>query len=653
MPSSSPSASHSDSNEASSGPINMKIGVGTDAPSPSDDDAAPLPFRLVLVSNLTPETTPVDWSDGHYRHQLSDKSVADLMAELTPHLSIEVPNTLSSDPDAWTVDLSFPTLSAFEPQQLARQLDATDQLLDLRDLLRAAADEEIGAEAFDRRLSELGFDVDWAEDLYRLLTGEARPEDGASSSPPPSEPESGALDRVFDIVDTDEAAPAGPDAGHEQDATNGVPPDIGDGPDGPLGTALETGRRADGDAAEHIIGRLTEAFQAQVEALLHHPAVRELEAAWRGLAFLHDRTDLDAPVDLTVLPAPPDALHEAVHHQVLVPEHNDADEEPPVSMILVDHAFGREHVDIEQLADLAATGQSLQTPVVAAVGPDFFGMESLQGLEQLPSLRPHLQGTEYLEWERLRDEDATAFLGLALPPFRLRAAYTPGDHPVGIREDRPLYGGGALAVGVAAARSFADTGWPTHLTDYPVTPPSTAPSNAPLAASLSGSMQSELARAGFVVAETQDTPPGLQLAYASSVREPGSYTDPAAAAEARKRLTLPCQLFAGRAAHRVLDLKQSLDWSQSLAAVCEDVAAAMAAFLQVPRDEAEIERADDAASGDADESDAPFPPVLVEEVDEADLAEQDVLAVRLRPPEHVLDPNARLAMALRPPRATA
>jgi hypothetical protein len=162
-----------------------------------------------------------------------------------------------------------------------------------------------------------------------------------------------------------------------------------------------------------------------------------------------------------------------------------------------------------------------------------------------------------------------------------------------------------------------------------------------------------LARAGFVVAETQDTPPGLQLAYASSVREPGSYTDPAAAAEARKRLTLPCQLFAGRAAHRVLDLKQSLDWSQPLAAVCEDVAAAMAAFLQVPRDEAEIERADDAASGDADESDAPFPPVLVEEVDEADLAEQDVLAVRLRPPEHVLDPNARLAMALRPPRATA
>lgn len=636
----------SDSTDSSSSPINMKIDVGTNAPMSPDEDGPALPFRLVLVSNLTPHAHLGDGNDKHHRYQIGDKSVADVMAEVTPTLSIEVPNTLSSNPDAWTVDLSFPTLSAFEPQHLAQQLDATDKLLDARDLLRAAEKEEIDAEAFDQRLNTLGFDIDWAQDLYRLLTSEAKTEAPSQSGPDSPDPESGALDRVFNMVDTDEMPPSGSDNNAEQRSAD-------EKPDGPLGNALEAGRRAEDNAAEHIIGRLTEALQAQVKALLHHPAVRELESAWRGLSFLRERIDLDAPVELTVLPARPEALDEAVHDQILVPEHSDANEEPPVSMILVDHAFGREHVDMEQLADLAATGQSLQTPVVASVGPDFFGMESLQGLEQLPSLRPHMQGPEHIEWKRLRNEDTTAFLGLALPPLQLRPSYTDDASPIGVPEDNALYGNGALAVGVAAARSFAETGWPTHLTDYLVPPPSTAAtvSDAPLAASLSGSMQSELARAGFVVADTLDDRPGLQLAYASSVREPDSYTDPAAAAEARKRLTLPCQLFAGRAAHRVLDLKRSLDWTQPLEAVCEDVAATMANFLQIPRDEADVQLANDAVDGE--DSATPFPPVLVEEVDEVDLPEQVVLAVRIRPPEHVLGPNARLAMALRPPKATS
>lgn len=644
MSSPSQSDSPSDTNEPSSGPINMKVGVGTDVPSPADDDAPTLPFRIVLASNLTPETAPADWSDGHHRHEIGDKRVADLMAELTPRLSIEVPNTLSSGPDAWAVDLSFPTLSAFEPQQLARQLDTTDQLLDIRDLLQAAADEEIDADAFDRRLVELGFDVDWADDLYRLLTGEDRPDGPRSSPASRSDSGSGSLDRVLDMVDTAETAAPPPD---DENRSTGAVVDRGEDPDGPLGTALKAGRRAEGNTAEPIIERLTEVLRTQVAALVHHPAVRELEAAWRGLTFLENQLDLDASVDLVVLPTGPDTVHEAVHHQVLVPEHSDATEEPPVSLVLVDHAFGRAHTDTEQLADLAATGQSLQTPIVASVGPDFFGMEALQGLNELPSLRPHLQGREYLEWEGLRDEDAAAFLGLTLPSFCLRSAHTADDTPIGVDEDTALYGSGALAVGVAAARSFADTGWPTHLTDYTVPIPASG-TDGPLAASLSGSMQSELARAGFVVPSAADDGPALRIEYASSVREPDSYADPAAAAEARKRLTLPCQLFAGRAAHRLLDLKHTLNWDQPLGAVCSDVADAMAAFLNVPRDAAEIQLAD-APSPDGDDPDAPIPPVLVEEVEEAHLPEQDILAVRLRPPEHVLDPNARLAMALRPP----
>ncbi len=661
------SESSSDAADTSNARIDMNLTSDFTSASSERQDANAdpgLPFQLLLVSDLTPQTTPAEWDDGDHRHSMSDKSVADLIAELTPQLSIEVPNTISDDPDAWTVDLSFPTLTSFEPDQIARQLDLTSQLLEIRNLVQNAADGTLDADAFQKQVRDLGLDIDWTDDLYRLLTAEGESSASSSSAPPSDSTGSGdSLGRVMDMVDTDEDDSAAPQPNDSEEEPS--LPDLSDqtfddaGPAGALAAALQTSRAAadDTSAAEHIVRQLTEALRTQVEAVLTHPEVRRLEAAWRGLDFLTDRLPLDANVDLLVLPAGRDDLHEAMHHQVLMPEHDDANDDPPTSLVLVDQAFGRTNVDFDQLTDLAGTGESLQAPVVASVDPDFFGIENFKGLRKLPTLRPHLQGSEYVRWDRLREEEASAFLGLALPSVLLRAPHTNNGSALELDEEQGLYGSSALAVGVAAARSFADTGWATHLDDYPIE--SIQAPDGPLAARFSGSMQSELARAGFVVLDETEDGSAIQVEHASSVREPGSYDDPSAAAEARMELTLPCRLFAGRAAHHLFEIKQELDLNRPLDAICEDVSEAMASALDVPPSEAVAQTAADSASeADAEEhpadddtadSDSSLPPILVEEAENVDLPNQDVLAVRLRPPNDILTPNARLAMVLRVP----
>ncbi|MFB6232429.1 MAG: type VI secretion system contractile sheath domain-containing protein [Salinibacter sp.] len=609
-------------------------------------EVSSLPFRILLVSDLTPASSPDDWSAGNHVHRVDANRFADFMAETEPQLSIEVRNTLGDAPQTWDLELSFPELEAFEPEALARQVGPTAQLLDVRDLVRDVGDGTIDLDTFRARLDEVGVEMEWADDLYRTLVGEDEPEE--PSEPTGSEGGEGdeSLDRLMGMVDVDDGDDEPSPSQDLADSTNG---DIASNAVDALMNAVrgdEPGSDVSASAVELLVENLNEALREQVRPLLQHPEVRKLEAAWRGVKFLVDRLNVRENVELVVLPAGREDLHEAMHHQVLVPEHDQEHDEPPISLILVDQAFGHEHLDIEQLTDLAGTGESLQTPVVASADPGFFGMEKMSGLRKLPALRPHLQGDEYVEWERLRDEDKSQYLALALPPFLLRSSYdgSQGGEGLAMPDDEGLWGGGALAVGVAAAQSFVDTGWPTHLSEYTIgnLPVQSGPGGtSPLSTLLPGRMQSELARAGFTVLSGEANRDRLRVAHVPTVQEPGTYDDPNAAAEARAEASLPCRLFAARAVHRLLEIEKNLDLNRSLTALREEIAAAMAAFLGVPVPEEASEEDTDAEVGEQ--------PVSVEHVTDVELPNQEVLAVRVRPPEDILSPNVRVAMALRVP----
>ncbi|WP_119841636.1 type VI secretion system contractile sheath domain-containing protein [Salinibacter ruber] len=617
-------------------------------PDRSARERSSMPFRILLVSDLAPESAPEDWSSGNHVHRVDANCFAEFMAERAPRLSLEVRNTLGDTPETWDLELSFSELGAFEPEPLARQVEPLAQLPNVRDLVEKVGDGTIDLDTFRARLDEMGIEMEWADDLYRTLAGENETDDPGEPTGSGGGEGDESLDRLMGMVDVDDGDDEPSPSQDHTESTNG---DISSDAVDALMNAVrgeEPGSDASASAVELLSENLNEAVRTQVRPLLQHPKVRQLEAAWRGLKFLVDRLPFRENVELVVLPAGRDDLHEAMHHQVIVPEHNTEHSEPPISLILVDEAFGHDHRDIERLTDLAGTGKSLQTPVVASVDPAFFGMETMSGLRKLPALRPHLQGDEYVEWEGLREDDASQFLALALPPFLLRASYdgTHAGSELPMPDNEGLWGGGALAVGVAAAQSLVDTGWPTHLSEYTVEnlPVQSGPGGtSPLSALLPGRVQSELAQAGFTVLSGEANRDRLWVTHVPTVQEPGTYDDPSAAAEARAEASLPCRLFAARAAHRLLEIEKDLDASRSLTALREEIAAAMAGFLNVPVPEEASEEDTDAQVGEQ--------PVSVEHVTDVELPNQEVLGVRVRPPDTILEPNVRLAMALRVPSA--
>lgn len=659
--------------ETSASETEDRIGMHiTSGPEHSDIEATPaagasepdLPFRLLLVSDLRPRAE-VDWAERDARRAVDASTrAADLMAEWSPTLSLEVSNTIGKRPDTWTVELSFPTPESFAPEAVARQLAPLARLLDLRSLVTSAAEGDHSVQEFEEELAALGVEIDWADELYRLLTGEGASRLGGSGGET-SDSSSGedALGRVMEMVNVDDGGDSAPANASEEP---GLPDDLNADSRmaSALAAAVEHGGTNGATAAEYIPRRLTTVLRTQVRQVIEHPAFRRLEAAWRGLFFLEERLSFKNGVELVVLPAGRDDLHEALHHQVLMPEHSDSYDEPPTSLVMVDHSFGRTHAEVEQLADLAGTGESLQAPVVASVDADFFGVEHLRGLSKLPSLRSHLQGDEYVEWKSFRRKDVASFLGLTLPSVRLRSPYgtMDTDLDLGIEEEEGLYGSGALVVGAAAGQSLVETGWPTHLSEpsISVSPAVREDERArPLAVEFSGSMQSELARAGFVVLDRRDVAPGqVCVSQAPSTHNPGVYEEPSAAAEARAEALLACRLFAARAAHRLLAIERTLDLSASLDDIRTEVATAMTAFLGVSSDdlsrvtgEETVRPSSDSSSEEEAESGEP-PCVRVNHVTDADVPNQEVLAVRLRPPEEVLSTDARLAMTLRLPQSS-
>ncbi|MEM1043024.1 MAG: type VI secretion system contractile sheath large subunit [Bacteroidota bacterium] len=578
----------------------------------------PMPLRLLLVADLAPEVKR-NWRGESLVRSVDANGFAKLMAEWQPTLRLGVPNHLSSEPKALELSLRFTSLKDFTPGGLARQVPALARLLAIRTEVYGVRTKGTDRETFRARLAEAGVDEASADGLYAQLTV-------APPTPAPPKPkntgEDAALDRLMGMVD------AGADGAEE-------PKSIGDAI---AGAVSGDEPRVAASAADTILADFDRKLGGQLRAILEHPGLRRLEAAWRGLKFLADRLPLRDGVHLDVLPAGRDDLSEALYEQVLLPEHSADDGRAPLSAVLLGFAFGNSQADVALLDDLAGTGASLQVPIIASVDPGFFGLGAPEAEEAIPLVSHLVEGPDYIHWNKLREKDEARFVALAFPPLLLRAPYGP-DNPskeVPLDEEGFLWGGGALAVGVAMGASFAGTGWPTHLAgqqigNLPIRP--TKRGQTPLARLLPEAKAAELAEAGFAVLAGHANGDTVRLVHAPNLSKPQRFDDLDKAAQAAAHATLACGLFATRAGHRLLQLPGELDPADTLEAKQDAVAQKLQTFLGAPGAE------------------VPADAVTVEPVPDAEIDGHDLLAVRLQPPRHVLYHPVHLAVGLPVPRA--
>ena len=132
------------------------------------------------------------------------------------------------------------------------------------------------------------------------------------------------------------------------------------------------------------IAELDTLLSGQINAVLHHPRFQQLEAAWRGLAYLIDTAEGGENVRIVVLHLPKKELAADLHNatefdqsqffaKVQAEEYGTAGGQP-FGVLVADYSFRNTPSDIDLLEKIAEVAAAAFAPFLAGVDPQMFGV---------------------------------------------------------------------------------------------------------------------------------------------------------------------------------------------------------------------------------------------------------------------------------------
>ncbi len=235
---------------------------------------------------------------------------------------------------------------------------------------------------------------------------------------------------------------------------------------------------------ERDIAAIDRSIGEQIDAVLHHPVVQNLEASWRGLEYLIGRVEPKTNVKIKLLSVSWRELvrdldravefdQSALFRKVYTEEFDTPGGEP-FSVLIGDyeisHRVSRGHPtdDVEALGAIAQVAAAAFAPFIAGTHPSLFGLDDFAGLERDLDLKRSFDQLGYLKWRRLRASEDARFVALTMPRVLMRVPYQDGQVDCGFpyREDvrgpgteRHLWGTAVYAYAAVLVRAFVASGW--------------------------------------------------------------------------------------------------------------------------------------------------------------------------------------------------
>lgn len=359
--------------------------------------------------------------------------------------------------------------------------------------------------------------------------------------------------------------------------------------------------KADKAAVDAMIGEIDRKLSRQLDAILHAEPFQRLEASWRSLKMLVDRTDFRENVRIEMLNVAkadlqadfedaPDISKSGLYKQVYAAEYGQFGGEPYAALI-GDYEFGPGPQDIALLQKVASVASMAHAPFLAAASPRFFGLDSFTKLPALNDLKAMFEAPQYAKWRSFRDSDDARSVGLCAPRCLLRLPYGADTVPVrsfnyeeAVQGDHAAYcwGGTAFALASRLADSFAKYRWCPNIIgpqsggaveDLPLhqyRSMGELETKCPTEVMLSERREYELAEEGFIALAMRKGSDNACFFSANSCQKPRSFGRSAEgkAAETNHRLgtQLPYLLVVNRLAHylKVLQREQIGAWKDKV-----------------------------------------------------------------------------------------
>ncbi len=369
-----------------------------------------------------------------------------------------------------------------------------------------------------------------------------------------------------------------------------------------LAQLIEPGRTVDkvsNALIDEFIAEIDVKLSAQLDAILHHPKVQQLESAWRSLKFLVDRTDFRENIKIEIMNA---------SKEDLLTDFEDSPEVPksglykiaytaeygqfggkPYGNIIANYDFGPGPQDIKLLQYVAAVSAMSHAPFIAAAGPQFFGAESFNELPNLKDLHSIFESPQYTKWQSFRESEDARYVGLTAPRFLLRLPYGRDTQPiksfnyeedVSASHDHYLWGNTAFAFASRLTDSFAKYRWCSNIIgpmgggtveDLPLhqfEAMGATQTKIPTEVLISERREFELAEEGFMALTMRKGSDNACFFSANSVQKPKNFgiSEEGKAAELNYKLgtQLPYMYVANRLAHylKVIQRENIGSWKE-------------------------------------------------------------------------------------------
>ncbi len=456
------------------------------------------------------------------------------LAALAPALRMEVPDRIAGGPPL-DLPLRFTRLADFGPAGLVERIPSLTRAREARELGVALSRGELDAAGFLSRARVLVPPALLAVLEARLAMAPAAP---ATSGTPPR---AGARDSGAS-VESILAQVGTPAAGEARDAARRL-----------VDSLASRGTRAPAGPAGAAIAELDDRIAAQLDAILHAAPFRRLEAAWRALRLLVARTDFRKPIELRVLAAAQDVAPAALRDAA-------AADALDFDLILAGYELDASARDHARARELALAGEETQTPVVVALRPEFFGLDSWAALRKARAPHATFEEAAYAAWRSLAEDDVARWLVLVANRVVLRAPFGRGAESArGLEYEESgahaLFGNPVFAVGAVLTRAFARTGHCLQisgtrnglLSDLALVPAQDGDAPTPLEGSFGNERREDLERIGIGALQVYQR----DIAFVGalrSFRRPPRFPDAQATADAAQQVTLAYQLYASRLA---------------------------------------------------------------------------------------------------------
>jgi type VI secretion system protein ImpC len=189
------------------------------------------------------------------------------------------------------------------------------------------------------------------------------------------------------------------------------------------------------------ISAIDQKLSAQLNEILHHPALQKLEGTWRGLHYLVSQSNTGETLKIRVFNATKDEvrndLDRAVEFDMSETFKKVYEEEYgtlggfPFGMLVGDYEFDvRRATDVKLLQGLSGIAAAAHAPFVSSVSPKSFNMDRYSELANPRDLAKIFTGPDYAAWQSFRESEDSRYVALTCPRVLAREVYGERFRPV-------------------------------------------------------------------------------------------------------------------------------------------------------------------------------------------------------------------------------